>query len=73
MNKKSLIPILSLVILYSFYNLYFVENEISLLDYKFYLKDLNFYVYFLISLFFDLILIYSLVFRKNKKTTTSLE
>ncbi|SDH76614.1 hypothetical protein SAMN05421818_11423 [Myroides phaeus] len=70
MNKKSLIPILSLVILYSFYNLYFVENEISLLDYKFYLKDLNFYVYFLISLFFDLILIYSLVFRKNKKTTT---
>ncbi len=66
--KKSVVVLLTLVILYSFYNFYFVEEEVSILDYQFYLKDITFYVYFLISVFLDLILVYFL-FRNQKGST----
>ncbi|WP_267740639.1 hypothetical protein [Myroides injenensis] len=66
--KKSVAVVLTLVILYSFYNFYFVEEEVSILDYQFYLRDITFYVYFLISVFLDLILVYSL-FRNRKEST----
>lgn len=66
--KKSVAVVLTLVILYSFYNFYFVEEEVSILDYQFYLRDMTFYIYFLISVFLDLILVYSL-FRNRKEST----
>ncbi|AJH13567.1 hypothetical protein MPR_0353 [Myroides profundi] len=45
--------------------MYFSGNEVTIYDYKVYLKDPLFYGMFSISVIFDVILIYS--FTRNKK------
>ncbi|MDR0229054.1 MAG: hypothetical protein LBI72_08335 [Flavobacteriaceae bacterium] len=63
--KYTIYLIITSMVMYGFYKVYFISHAVSIGDYTNYLKDPVFYVALIISLIVDLFVLYSISNTKN--------